>query len=169
MENTLSLAAHLGIKTFPVRTYMSCSWLFEDRTETWLTTSRSRIGNFPIINNRKGIQQYGWRLVKGMLQLKTAIHQFFKSKNQDITLAEFINQNDIEEVFWHGVVMPVLYTICTCNPKTIGDWPAKNLLEFLRHLTDGDMLLRMKGGTPAFVDSLIKGIDIHSGSAIKKS
>ncbi|WP_221175117.1 FAD-dependent oxidoreductase, partial [Staphylococcus aureus] len=55
-----------------------------------------------------------------------------------------------------------------CNPKTIGDWPAKNLLEFLRHLTDGDMLLRMKGGTPAFVDSLIKGIDIHSGSAIKK-
>lgn len=168
MENTLSLAAHLGIKTFPVRTYMSCSWLFEDRTETWLTTSRSRIGNFPIINNRKGIQQYGWRLVKGMLQLKTAIHQFFKSKNQDITLAEFINQNDIEEVFWHGVVMPVLYTICTCNPKTIGDWPAKNLLEFLRHLTDGDMLLRMKGGTPAFVDSLIKGIDIHSGSAIKK-
>ncbi|MDR0089343.1 hypothetical protein RFW89_11145, partial [Acinetobacter baumannii] len=28
---------------------MSCSWLFEDRTETWLTTSRSRIGNFPII------------------------------------------------------------------------------------------------------------------------
>ncbi|WP_062937499.1 FAD-dependent oxidoreductase, partial [Acinetobacter baumannii] len=91
-----------------------------------------------------------------------------KSKNQDITLAEFINQNDIEEVFWHGVVMPVLYTICTCNPKTIGDWPAKNLLEFLRHLTDGDMLLRMKGGTPAFVDSLIKGIDIHSGSAIKK-
>ncbi len=124
--------------------------------------------HFPIINNRKGIQQYGWRLVKGMLQLKTAIHQFFKSKNQDITLAEFINQNDIEEVFWHGVVMPVLYTICTCNPKTIGDWPAKNLLEFLRHLTDGDMLLRMKGGTPAFVDSLIKGIDIHSGSAIKK-
>ncbi|HAV3849151.1 TPA: hypothetical protein JIF09_003065 [Acinetobacter baumannii] len=96
------------------------------------------------------------------------MHQFFKSKNQDITLAEFINQNDIEEVFWHGVVMPVLYTICTCNPKTIGDWPAKNLLEFLRHLTDGDMLLRMKGGTPAFVDSLIKGIDIHSGSAIKK-
>ncbi|RZG24684.1 hypothetical protein EXG28_06390 [Acinetobacter baumannii] len=85
-----------------------------------------------------------------------------------MTLAEFINQNDIEEVFWHGVVMPVLYTICTCNPKTIGDWPAKNLLEFLRHLTDGDMLLRMKGGTPAFVDSLIKGIDIHSGSAIKK-
>ncbi len=55
-KNTLSLAAHLGIKTFPVRTYMSCSWLFEDRTETWLTTSRSRIGNFPIINNRKGIQ-----------------------------------------------------------------------------------------------------------------
>ncbi|WP_374665193.1 FAD-dependent oxidoreductase [Acinetobacter sp.] len=165
-NNTLSLAAYLGIKTFPVRTYMACSWLFEDKTETWLTTTRSRIGNFPIINNRKGIQQYGWRLVKGMLQLKTAIAKFFKSKDQDITLAEFINRNEIEEVFWHGAVMPVLYTICTCNPKTIGEWPAKPLLVFLRQLTDGDALLRIQGGTPALVNKLIENIDIISGSAI---
>ncbi|WP_333825872.1 FAD-dependent oxidoreductase [Acinetobacter schindleri] len=164
-KNTLSLATHLGIKTYPVRTYMACSWLFEDRTETWLTTSRSRIGNFPIINNRKGLQQYGWRLVKGLLQLKTALNKFFRSKNQDISLAEFINRNDIEEVFWHGAVMPVLYTICTCNPKTIGEWPAKPLLIFLRQLTDGDALLRMQGGTPALVDKLIEGIDIVSGAA----
>ena len=165
-KNTLSLATHLGIKTYPVRTYMACSWLFEDRTETWLTTSRTRIGNFPIINNRKGIQQYGWRLVKGMLQLKTAIAKFFKSKNQDMTLAEFIHRNEIEEVFWHGAVMPVLYTICTCDPKTIGEWPAKPLLVFLRQLTDGDALLRLQGGTPALVDKLIEGINIQSGAAI---
>ena len=167
-KNTLSLATYLGIKTYPVRTYMACSWLFEDRTETWLTTTRSRIGNFPIINNRKGLQQYGWRLVKGMLQLKTAIAKFFKSKDQDTTLAEFINQHDIEEVFWHGAVMPVLYTICTCNPKTIGEWPAKPLLIFLRQLTDGDALLRIQGGTPALVDKLIENINIQSGSAISK-
>ena len=167
-KNTLSLATYLGIKTYPVRTYMACSWLFEDRTETWLTTTRSRIGNFPIINNRKGLQQYGWRLVKGMLQLKTAIAKFFKSKDQDITLAEFINQHDIEEVFWHGAVMPVLYTICTCNPKTISEWPAKPLLIFLRQLTDGDALLRIQGGTPALVDKLIENINIQSGSAISK-
>ena len=142
---------------------MSCSWLFEDRTETWLTTSRSRIGNFPIINNRKGIQQYGW-LVKGMLQLKLRFTSSLNLKIK-ILLAEFINQNDIEEVFWHGVVMPV-YTICTCNPKQLATGLQKPS-RVLRHLTD-DMLLRMKGGTPAFVDSLIKGIDIHSGSAIKK-
>src|SRR5690606_18397299 len=168
-KNTLSLATYLDIPTFPVRTYMACSWLFEDRTETWLTTTRSRIGNFPIINNRKGLQQYGWRLVKGMLQLKAAIARFFKSKNQEITLAEFINNNDIEEVFWHGAVMPVLYTICTCNPKTIGDWPAKPLLTFLRQLTDGDALLRLQGGTPALVDKLIKDIEIHNGTAITQA
>lgn len=93
------------------------------------------------------------------------MNKFFKSKNQDISLAEFINRNDIEEVFWHGAVMPVLYTICTCNPKTIGEWPAKPLLIFLRQLTDGDALLRMQGGTPALVDKLIEGIDIVSGAA----
>lgn len=165
-KNTLSLATHLGIKTFPVRTFMSCSWLFEEKTETWLTTSRSPIGNFPIINNRKGLQQYGVRLVKGMLQLKTAIHRFFKSKNQNITLTEFINKNEIEEVFWNGAVMPVLYTICTCNPETIGEWPAKPLLVFLSQLTNGVELLRLQGGTPAFVNKLIEGITIHSGAAV---
>ncbi|WP_326518052.1 FAD-dependent oxidoreductase [Acinetobacter sp. CAAS 2-6] len=165
-KNTLSLATHLGMKTFPVRTYMACSWLFEDRTETWLTTSRTRIGNLPIINNRKGIKQYGWRLVKGMLQLKTALHKFFKSKDQDITLNEFIQQHDIEEVFWHGAIMPVLYTICTCDPKTIGEWPAKPLLTFLRQLTDGEALLRLQGGTPALVDRLIQDIELHSASPV---
>ena len=57
----------------------------------------------------------------------------------------------------------MLYTICTCDPKTIGEWPAKPLLIFLKQLTDGDALLRLHGGTPAFVDKLIEGIDIHSG------
>lgn len=166
-KNTLGLATYLGIETFPVRTFMTCSWLFEDKTETWLTTSRSRIGNFPIINNRKGIQQYGWRLVKGMLQLKTAIHQYFKSDQKDISLAEFINQYPIEEVFWHGTVMPVLYTICTCQPKTIGEWPARPLLKFIRQLTEGEALLRMKGGTPALVNRLIDGIKIYSGSPVQ--
>lgn len=93
------------------------------------------------------------------------MNKFFKSKNQDISLAEFINRNDIEEVFWHGAVMPVLYTICTCNTKTIGEWPAKPLLILLRQLTDGDALLSMQGGTPALVDKLIEGIDMVSGAA----
>ncbi|WP_196782894.1 FAD-dependent oxidoreductase [Acinetobacter lanii] len=167
-KNTLSLATHLGIKTFPVRTYMSCSWLFEDKIETWLTTSRTPIGNFPIINNRKGIKQYGWRIVKGMLQLKTALKQFFKSDNQDITLDEFVRINQIEEVFWNGVVMPVLFTICTCDAKTIGEWPAKPLLVFLRQLTDGDALLRIQGGTPALVDKLSEGVEIRSSTPIHK-
>ena len=103
-----------------------------------------------------------------MLQLKSALKQFFQSKNQDITLAEFINHYPIEAVFWHGTVMPVLYTICTCQPKTIGQWPAKPLLEFIQQLTAGEALLRMKGGTPALVNRLIAGITIYSGSAVEK-
>ena len=45
-KNTLSLATHLGIKTYPVRTYMACSWLFEDRVETWLTHHVARLAIF---------------------------------------------------------------------------------------------------------------------------
>ena len=118
---------------------MACSWLGEDnKKETWLTTSRSRIGNFPIITHYKQIQQNGWRLFKGLLQLRIALHQFFQSDHQDMSLAEFINQNNIDAVFWHGTVMPVLYTICTCQPKTLGEWPAKPLLEFIQQLMQGE-------------------------------
>jgi hypothetical protein len=42
------------------------------------------------------------------------------------------------------------------------------LLEFIRQLTEGEALLRMKGGTPALVNRLIDGIDIHSGSPVEK-
>jgi len=58
--------------------------------------------------------------------------------------------------------------ICTCHPKTIGEWPAKPLLEFVRQLTEGEALLRMKGGTPALVNRLIEGIEIHSGAPVQK-
>mgnify|MGYP005610093027 FL=1 len=168
-RNTLSLATYLGIETFPVRTFMACSWLGEDnKKETWLTTSRSRIGNFPIITHYKQIQHNGWRLFKGLLQLRIALHQFFQSDHQDMSLAEFINQNNIDAVFWHGTVMPVLYTICTCQPKTLGEWPAKPLLEFIQQLMQGEALLRMKGGTSALVNRLIDGVEIHSGSAVQK-
>ncbi len=106
-----------------------------------------------------------------MLQLKRLLRKFFKSKNQDMTLAEFINRNEIEEVFWHGAVMcQVLYTICTCDPRLLAYLPAKPLLVFLRQLTDGDALLRLQGGTPALVDKLIEsGTNIQSGGTIMTS
>ena len=167
-KNTLSLAAYLGIETFAVRTFMACSWLdAEQHSETWLTTSRSRFGNVPILNHYQELQRYGWRLLKGFVQLKFALHQFFKSENQDISLAKFINQNHIDSVFWHGTVMPVLYTICTCQPKTLGEWPAKPLLEFIQQLMQGEALYRMKGGTSALVNRLIEGIQIYSGAAVQ--
>ena len=36
-KNTLSLASYLGVETYPVRTFMACSWLLDGHTETWLT------------------------------------------------------------------------------------------------------------------------------------
>ncbi len=82
-------------------------------------------------------------------------------KSGHLRSAEFINKNEIEESILAWCVMPVLYTICTCTPKTIGEWPAKPLLIFLRQLTNGDALLRIQGGTPALVDKLIEGLNIR--------
>ncbi len=167
-KNTLSLAASLGIETFPVRTYMGCTWLNDhlQPEQTWLTTSRSKVGNFPMINNDDG-WRYALRLGKGLWQLKRALKQFFASNSQEISLAQFINQYPIEPIFWHGCMMPVLYTICTCSAKTMGEWPAKPLLTFLQQLTQGEALLRMQGGTPALVNALLKEITVQGGAAVQ--
>lgn len=169
-KNTLSLATSLGIETFPVRTYMGCTWLGDHLQvdDTWLTTARSKIGNFPIINNRHSWQHYGLRLSKGLWQLKRALKDFFASEQQDVSLAQFMNQYPIEPIFWHGCMMPVLYTICTCSAKTMGEWPAKPLLTFLQQLTQGEALLRMQGGTPALVNALIQDIAILAGAAVQQ-
>lgn len=176
--NTLSLATSLGIQMYPVRTFMSCTWLDEGTTaaqrETWLTTSRLPYLNLPIIKNWQGfewqkVKQYTAPLAQGFLQYQKALTQFFKlpeTEQQQMSLAMFMNRYNIEPLFWHGTVMPVLYTICTCDAKTMGDWPARPLLEFLKQLTQGEPLLRMYGGTPALVSQLIDGIEIISGSPV---
>src|SRR5690606_21495973 len=44
---------------------------------------------------------------------------------------------------------------------------AKPLLELIRQLTEGEALLRMKGGTTALVNRLIDGMHIFRGSPVK--
>ncbi len=69
---------------------MSCSWLFEDRTETWLTIAVLVISRLSIT-----VKASSSASCERDVAIKNCDPPVFQ--NQDITLAEFINQNDIEE------------------------------------------------------------------------
>lgn len=170
-QNTLALATHLGISTYPVRTYMSCNWLTQDhlhnhRLKTWFKSQRTLLGNLPTTASFRFINQQNVRLVKGFFQLKYALQQFKQHPHQDMSLADFANQYQFDALFWYGAVLPVINTICTCDINHIARWPAKPLLTFLEKLLQGEPLLRLQGGTPALVTALSQNIPIISGSKV---
>lgn len=168
-QNTLALAAYTGVPTFKVRTYISCSWLEPNHAlTTWFKSQRSRVGNLPTAAGLKFFNQQNVKLLKGYLQLKTALKKFKTSPHQDMSLAQFHAQHAFEPLFWYGTLLPVIHTICTCKPVQIANWPAKPLLQFVEKLLKGDALLRLQGGTPALVDALTRDIHIQSGAKVTR-
>lgn len=173
-KNTLALARSVGIEMFQVNTYMSCNWLENSdknliRTKTWLTTSRAKSIRFPLFADWKIAQQHVLSLIKGVAQFHQAVQNFLKLPDvvqRQLTLAQFMNRYPIDAKFWHGCMMPVLYTLCTCDEKSLGDWPAKPLIKFLKQMQQGAPLLRMYGGTHAFVQALSQDLIFYSGAKV---
>ncbi len=172
-RNTLALASHMQVPVFQVNTFMSCNWLdglvdHAPYLTPWFKSQRTRIGNLPTAASLRFINRNTLKLVKGLLQLKRALKQFKHSPHQDMSLAEFANLHQFDPLFWYGTVLPVVNTICTCEPQHIARWPAKPLLEFLEKLLAGEPLMRLQGGTPALVDALIKDIPSISGAKVQQ-
>lgn len=167
-KNTLSLAAHVGVATFSVNTFMSCNWLQDQQLITWFKSQRTSWGNLPTAASLRFVNHETLTLIKGIFQLKSALKQFKNSPNQAMSLAEFASLHAFDPLFWYGTVLPVVNTICTCAPQHIAAWPAKPLLTFLEKLLDGEPLLRLHGGTPALVDALSRDIPIVSGSKVQQ-
>ena len=183
-KNTLALARYVGIKMFRVNTYMSCNWLEQPekekqdkdqqahqyiRTSTWLTTARAKVRKLPLIADWQLGKEQLPALMQGWLQFQYASQKFMQLPQQireKLTLAQFINRYQINATFWHGCMMPVLYTLCTCDEKVLGDWLAEPLIDFLHKMQKGSPLLRMYGGTQGFVDALSQDIQFYSGAKV---
>lgn len=171
--NTLALAQTVGIKTFQVNTYMSCNWLesLSDPKQqgTWLSTQRTTLGRLPILKDWQLSKSYIPHLIKGLAQFQIAYRQFKQLADdlqQHMTLAQFMNRYQIDAYFWHGCIMPVLYTLCTCDAKTLANWTAKPLLDFLIKMQKGAPLLRMYGGTQGFVAALSQDLTFYSDAKV---
>lgn len=172
-KNTLSLAKSVGINMFQVNTYMSCNWINHDigttQLETWLTTQRTNYLRLPVISDKSFAKNNITALVQGWIQFRLATQQFYKlayTERQTITLAEFVNRYHINAKFWHGCMMPVLYTLCTCDEKSLSEWTAEPLIDFLMKMQKGSPLLRMYGGTHGFVEALSQDLKFYSGSKV---
>ncbi len=162
-RSVLALAAQVGVDTFEVDTFTSCSWLDQ---RTWFRSSRVPFTGWPMIGSWRYLNGKSLRIARGFMQLSRAVEALKREQDSDITLAGFLAANPFDDLFWRGLVLPVLTTICTCREEHLLAWPALDLLTLLEKIIHGDTLLRLRGGTPALVDGLARGLDFVSGSPV---
>ncbi|MCH8530929.1 MAG: FAD-dependent oxidoreductase [Saccharospirillum sp.] len=160
--SVLQLAKEVGVGTFKVRTHTSCSWTNQ---HTWFRNGEIPVLGWPFIGSWRYLNMRALRMGRGIWQLGR-LTQTLDKQNTDATLGEVLEQQNFDPLFWRGLVLPILTTICTCEEKHLLNWPAAQLLSLLHGILHGSELYRLTGGTSALVKGLAKGLKLHSGSPV---
>ncbi len=155
---TLKLCEILGVKTFEVDTPVACSWLDD---ETWFRSSKFRIGSklIPWTPIRYLFQSETYQVLLGFLKILKSQQDNF---HPELTVKEFIKQQNVTPLFSKGFLYPLLTTICTCDEKTLEKWPAIQILDLMKKIVFGNRLRRIAGGTKALAEKLGAGLNWES-------
>jgi uncharacterized protein len=162
-SSVLALAAEVGVDTFPVNTFVSCSWPDQ---QTWFRSSRLPLLHWPMVGSWRYLNRDSLRLGLGMRRL-SRVSRRLNDSPQDMTVAELLQREKFDPLFWRGLVLPLLTTICTCEEQHLLAWPASQLLSLLQQILHGDGLVRLQGGTQALVQGLAADLPRISGSPVQ--
>jgi predicted NAD/FAD-binding protein len=163
--NVLALSERVGVSTFNVDTFVSCSWLDQG---TWLRTSRLAIGKtgVPFVGSWRYLGLSTWKIIMGLRRLSACTRELVEAGNPEETLESVARRYRFEPLFFRGLVLPLLATICTCREHYLLQWPARDLLLLLHKILHGLPLLRFQGGTRALAEGLSRDLVFHSGSPV---
>lgn len=160
--SVIQLASEVGVDIFKVRVRASCSWSSRD---TWFRSGEVPVLGWPFIGSLRYLGPRAVRMGRGIWQLERLTREL-ERRNSDATLGEVLDHQDFDRLFWRGLILPMLTTICTCEEKHLLNWPAVQLLSLLRSILHGSELFRLKGGTSALVQGLANNLSLHSGSPV---
>ncbi len=162
--SVLSLAAEMGVGSFAVDTFVSCST--EDR-QTWFRSGRLPLTGWPFVGHWRYFNLQALRVARGLAQL-SRVAKDTQTRSGDETLATLLQRESFDEKFWRALALPLLTTICTCDERDLLAWPAGQLLSLLDEIMHGDTLVRLQGGTAALVCALAEGLELISGSPVTR-
>ncbi|MCL7945385.1 FAD-dependent oxidoreductase [Marinobacter sp. ATCH36] len=158
----LQLAKEVGVGTFKVQVHASCSWT---NRYTWFRSGEVPVLGWPFLGSWRYLNTRALRMGLGIRQLGHLTRKL-QHPYTDATLGEILEYHDFDPLFWRGLVLPILTTICTCEENHLLNWPAAQLLSLLHGILYGKDLYRLEGGTSALVQGLAKGLPLHSGSPV---
>lgn len=160
----LALASELDVDTFNVNVYSSCSWL---NRQTWFRSSRMPVTHWPLVGSWRFLDRRALRMGLGLLGLAQLTRQA-EARGNGLTLGQLLEDESIDPLFWRGLILPILQTICTCDERHLLSWPAGQLLRLLHGILHRDQLVRLRGGTAALADALAQDIRTHQGSPVRR-
>ncbi|MCK7593014.1 FAD-dependent oxidoreductase [Pseudomarimonas salicorniae] len=161
-RSTLALARRVKVETFPVEVNSSCT---DARGHTWFRSARMPLTGWPITGSWRHLGPKAARLGLGMLWLARLTRRLHDSRS-DLTLGEVLDQETVDPLFWRGLILPILLTICTCDEEHLLAWPAGELLDVLHQILHEGQSLRLRGGTHALASALADGVSRHVGSKV---
>ena len=163
-KSVLNLAARVGVETFPVTVNSSCSWSDQ---RSWFRSGRVPLTGWPFVGSWRYLNTHTARLPLELLRLSRLTNELRQTQS-GLTLAQLLRQESFDPLFWRGLVLPLLTTICTCSEEHLLAWPAGQLLAMLNGIIHGDDLCRLKGGTSALVAALSRELNCISGSPVNR-
>ena len=160
----LELCEKVGVQTFEVDTTVASSWL---NAETWFRSSKLQFGSkmIPWAPLNYLLRPETYRMLLGFIRLSRSVPEV---QDSGLTLKEFADQHRTDPLFWKGLLYPILTTICTCDEKTLDQWPAQQILDLLQTIVFGARLLRLQGGTKALAEKLGEGLNWQNGIRVDK-
>jgi uncharacterized protein len=163
-RSTLALAAKVGVETFAIHGNTSCSWA--DRS-TWFRSSRMPVTGWPLVGSWRYLNLRALRVAFGLAWLRRFTTRLREART-DITLGDALERERYDPLFWRGLILPILLTICTCDEEQLLAWPAAPLLTLLHGILHTGEPRRLRGGTLALAEALVRGIPRHLGSRVSE-
>ncbi|WP_394244689.1 FAD-dependent oxidoreductase [Halopseudomonas laoshanensis] len=160
--SVLALAGAVGVGTYEVSTYSSCSW--RDQS-TWFRSGQLPGFDWPFVGSWRYLNGRALRVALGLRRL-AKLTRTLEAQQSSQTLGEVLAEHPLDPVFWRGLILPILTTICTCDEEHLLAWPALQLLHQLQAIVHGSTLLRLQGGTSALAQRLAQNLTFYSGSSV---
>ncbi len=161
-RSTLALAERVKIGTFKIDVYTSCSWT--DR-HTWFRSSRMPLTGWLLAGSWRYLDLRSARLALGLARLARLTRRLQADSDHRV-MADVLAEHQPDPLFWRGLILPILLTICTCDEEHVLVWPALPLLSLLHGILHTSDAKRLRGGTAALAKALAHDIPRHVGSHV---
>lgn len=161
-NSVLSLAAEVGVDTYDIRTFISCSR--SDRS-TWFRSGRFPLTDWHFVGSLRYLDRRAWRVLQTLSRLSRGASDL-RERQESVSLKQYLDHENFDTEVWRGLILPMLATICTCEERHLLDWPAHQLLSLLQDILHGPSLVRLRGGTSALVNALSRDLRHFSGSPV---